>query len=773
MDSLIDQNQGLIKRFGRGVRRAGRAIAPGRRAWRGAAWGALIALTLILLVTAYGLFGQTDLAWFLIGAPLFLAAFALAGGFVTLIWRVLKSIPAFYTWVLASAVLVLANLALTALSVPVGIVSVGLGTLALASLVGAGFAALARGGWSRLTWPRRATAVGGLALGLVGLIAGGAWLLDDGAPLTYPINAAAQAGAQVEPLALPDPSHPGPYGVRTLFYGSGADRHRPEYGADVDLLTQPVDGSALVERWSALRTVYWGFGPEALPLNARVWVPEPVLGESERGEELFPLVLIVHGQHPMEDFSDAGYAYLGEMLASRGFIVASVDQNFLNLSPLADLVMLQSLIEPDDLRGWLLLEHLQLWREWNGQEGSPFYQKVDIDQIALIGHSRGGQAVAVADAFNELPYYPDNASIRFNYHFGIRSVVAFAPVDGGYLPAEQEIVLNDVNYLVLHGAHDMDVFTFQGDRQYSRVRFTGNDDRFKAAVYIYGANHGQFNTEWGRKDLFEPVMRIFNLEQLMPGEQQRQIARVTIGAFLEATLHGESGYRALFQDLRRGRAWLPDTIYLHQYQDSTTRLVSTYEEDIDLASTTLPGGSLDSENLTIWREQPAQAKWQDLGDQAVYLGWDAEGGASPASYRIRIPGQGLPLTRDSILVFALADAGEEPAAESTASTAKRNGLPVDLTVEVMDSAGQTSRLPLRHFAPLQPPLKGQLGKARFMSPFPEYDTVLQHFEFPLADFVATNPAFDPVRTTQVRLLFDRTKAGVVVLDNVGFRLLLQ
>lgn len=103
-------------------------------------------------------------------------------------------------------------------------------------------------------------------------------------------------------------------------------------------------------------------------------------------------------------------------------------------------------------------------------------------------------------------------------------------------------------------------------------------------VYIYGANHGQFNTSWGRKDLFEPVMRVFNLEQLMPGEEQRRVAEVAISAFLEDTLQGETGYRALFQDLRRGQDWLPETIYLHQYQDSATQMVCAYEEDVDLAS---------------------------------------------------------------------------------------------------------------------------------------------------------------------------------------------
>jgi len=763
MGSPSGRKLGFIRRVGGWLKRAWRALAPGPRAWRGAAGGALVALVIVLLVAAYGMFGRAAPARFLIGTVLFLALFAVAGGLLTLVWRILKSLPAFYVWVVACAVPAFALLAMTAISVSIGVVAVGLGTLAVASLVGAGFAALIHGGWSGLSRIKRVIAAGGLALGVAGVAGGAIWLLDAGSPLTYPPNAAAQADAHVEPLGVPDPSQPGPYPVRTLFYGSGEDRHRPEYGAGVDLVTGPVDGSALIERWSGLRTAYWGFGPEALPLNARVWYPD--------GEGAFPLVLIVHGQHPMEDFSDPGYAYLGELLASRGFIVASVDENFLNLSPLVDLLIFQSLIEEDDLRGWLLLEHLRAWRDWNGDPDSVFYQKVDLDHVALIGHSRGGEAVAVAAAFNELPCYPDDASVRFDYGFGIRSVVAFAPVDGMVQPAGREVVLENVNYLVLHGAHDMDVFTFQGNRQYSRVRFNDGGDGFKAALYIYGANHGQFNTRWGRKDLFEPIMRVFNLEQLMPGEEQRQVAQVAIGAFLEATLRGESGYRPLFQDLRRGQAWLPDTIYLHQYQDAKTQMVSTYEEDVDLTSTALPGGSLASENLTIWREQPAQAKWESLGDQAVVLGWDAGTAAATASYALRIPEQALALTEGSVLVFSMADANEDPTPEMEDEREEKEGSlePIDLTVEVVDGAGEVARLPLSHFSLLQPQLEGRLGKAGFMSPLPPSEPVPQHFEFPLADFVAANAAFDPAGLVQVRFLFDRTEAGVVVLDNVGFR----
>jgi hypothetical protein len=71
------------------------------------------------------------------------------------------------------------------------------------------------------------------------------------------------------------------------------------------IATDAVDGPAFLEGWGALRQSYWGFGPDALPLNARVWYPD--------GAGPLPLVLIVHGNAPMEKWSDQGYAYLGEL----------------------------------------------------------------------------------------------------------------------------------------------------------------------------------------------------------------------------------------------------------------------------------------------------------------------------------------------------------------------------------------------------------------------------------------------------------------------------
>jgi dienelactone hydrolase len=224
-----------------------------------------------------------------------------------------------------------------------------------------------------------------------------------------------------------------------------------------------------------------------------------------------------------------------------------------------------------------LLEHLKLWREWNQAAGNPFQGKVDLARIALMGHSRGGEAAATAALFNRLHYYPENANIRFDYGFAIQAVVAIAPADGQYKPAGQSRWIEDVSYLTLQGAQDADVSSFMGSRQWEHVRYTQpgspwfKAERFKAEIYAYRANHGQFNTVWGRTDAGEPLSWFLNLKPLLAPEAQRRIAKTYIAAFLEATLKDRREYLPLFEDWRVGRAWLPDTLYVNRYPGRVVR----------------------------------------------------------------------------------------------------------------------------------------------------------------------------------------------------------
>ncbi|MCU0917717.1 MAG: MFS transporter, partial [Planctomycetes bacterium] len=466
-------------------------------------------------------------------------------------------------------------------------IRLGLWPIFLLALAGAGTSVLLRRGPGR---PGRVRAVLGSVMLLAAVGGAGVLVFWLAAPGEDPFleDAGPMAGGPAVPLEASNPADVGPYQVAFLCYGSGTDRHRPEYGPKVALKTPSVDASSFIELghsrlglWA--RQKYWGFEPNSLPLNARVWYP--------KDDGRFPLVLIVHGNHQMDEPSDAGYAYLGELLASRGFIVVSVDENFLNRSWFGNLG------EENGARSWLLLKHLELWRAWNEQEGNPFCQRVDLSNIALIGHSRGGEAIVHAAAFNRLTHHPGNANVLFRFGFNIKTLIAIAPTDGLYRPRGLSLPVRDLNYLVLQGSHDGDLGGFPGAGTFHRVLFTSDEYRMKAALYIYRANHGQFNTVWGNRDRRPPLRHLLNRGPLLTGEDQRTIASVYVSAFLEATLRGGEEYLPLFRDYRRAAQWLPRTIYFSRFQDSEFHAITDFDRRVEVTETTLPGGTQSGERL--------------------------------------------------------------------------------------------------------------------------------------------------------------------------------
>jgi dienelactone hydrolase len=606
-----------------------------------------------------------------------------------------------------------------------------------------------------------------LNLGLV-------WLFAQEGSMEKVISWRPAADSMPAELRLANPADRGPYRVKTLFYGVGNDIRRPEYGPSVAVRTHTVDASDFFEdlpgwkKWA--RRKYWGFDVDRLPLNARVWYPE--------GAGPFPLVLIVHGNHDMADFSDPGYAYLGELLASRGFILASIDENFLNSGWYHDPPQQQQ------VRGWMLLEHLKLWRAWNQTTGNPFRGKVDMGRIALMGHSRGGEAAATAALFNRLQYYPDNADVRFDYGFAIQAVVAIAPVEGQYKPAGQHRRIEDVSYLTLQGAHDADVSEFMGSLQWENVRYTKPGPWFKAEIYAYRANHGQFNTVWGRADVGEPLSWMLNVKPLLPGDEQRRMAKTYIAAFLEATLRGRREYLPLFEDWRAGRAWLPDTIYINRFQDASYVPLAAFQEDADLTTTTAPGGRIAGEGLSVWREGRIPWRGGERDHNGVFLGWNRAKGAPAAAYAITLPEGAAAkwgLAPTSTIELSLAAMDEDAPLPGSKKDGKDKKPPEmedrgspDFTIELETSDGATGRAPVSRFAAIPPPLKETFTKLdRLDSAMYENDwePVLQTVRAPLAAFQAAGgKPFDPAKLRVVRLIFDRTAMYEICISGIGFGL---
>jgi hypothetical protein len=567
-----------------------------------------------------------------------------------------------------------------------------------------------------------------------------------------------EALAAMPRFTFENPGQTGPYTVRAFSYGSGAGR-RAEFAGEADFITPTVDATPAYKGWEGMPAGFykWVFGRDFahLPLNGLVWMPE--------GEGPFPIVLIVHGNHAATDYSDPGYAYLGQHFASRGFITVSVDENFLNGHALWD-----GKGEEMPIRAWLLLKHLQVWREWNAEPGNPLYGKVDLDRVALMGHSRGAEAATHAAMLNNKVDRPLTAVAKDGeFDFGIRGVVAIAPPDGQYKPYGRERKLLDVSYLLLQGGHDQDLSSAIGMRQYSRTRFESNPDAFKAVAYVYRANHGNYNTVWGGADHGPSASMLLNRAGLLAAEEQRTTGRVFMTAFLEATLHDEADYRKVFIAPAAARDWLPNDIYVTQYQDASFKVVNTHDRLGRLESAELKQARVQTSGLSkpLQSELPLR-DGQMQGNRALVAQWDA--GANPG-YTLALPQGGdaeFAVSADDRLVFSLGNLMEDKT-------------PLYVTVELVDATGELASQPVSRFGTAPPPLPAKLEKSNRVSKalgsefFPKvttpYERMLQSFEIPLSAFVAANANFDPTRVEIIRFRFNDEMGGRMYVDEVGFR----
>lgn len=638
-----------------------------------------------------------------------------------------------------------------------------------------------------LGWHRYAT-FSLFIVGIVGFITSIVFFLHPGTP-PKPTENIKMLAQQLPPIIeSADPSQKGPYDIAFLTYGSGTDK-RPPYRDSISIKTATVDGSLLLKSWTGisgkLRTWYFGFDNSQLPLNARVWYPKGRITEA-------PLILIVHGNHLAQDYSDDGYAYLGELLASRGYIMASIDENFLNESFTDFEHFRGGLFNENAARGWLLLKHLEQWRNWNSDSLSLFYHRVDLDRIALIGHSRGGEAVGHAAMFNKLRYFPDNANEVFDFNFNIRSIVMIAPVDGQYKPAAILTPLKDINYFVIHGSHDMDMESYGGLAPYKRLEFSPGFNGFKAGLYVHRANHGQFNSSWGQHDWTSPNIDKFNLSQLMNETDQQQIAKTYISSFLEVTLNDNPVYKPLFMDYRCARQWLPQYSYFNQFEGSNTLFVANFDEDMDLQSATLSGSTIDTENLSVWREEQHQLMWGGHLTKAAFIGWDCtEDSTLVGSYSITLP-DSLPTSLGNrLLVFSLTESdesairqkreqngGKPTSREQNAHAgARKNEMshnastkqpPIDFTIELIDKQQEKINFRLSTCSFLQPQIKKHITKFAFLNASPDSEAVPEFFYFDISTLGATNPLFKLNDLSQVRFVFDQRKSGMIILDDIGF-----
>src|SRR5215467_14114125 len=504
--------------------------------------------------------------------------------------------------------------------------------------------------------------------------------------------------------------------------------------------------------------------------------------------------------------SHEGYAYLAEQLASRGFLVVSINANRgITAGRPQDLGAPGSpFIEDRGLnlaRARLVLKHLEMLSRWNrGIEPTPaslgFSLKgaIDFGRVALVGHSRGGEGVR--GAYNIYtgrntdinPYAAIDWRSRIPDTVEFKGVFEIAPVDRQTV---RTLNAEGTTWIVMLPGCDGDVINQQGLWVYDRMMksFAEQPARQKAFYYVLGANHNYWNTEWQFSDssgCFNSAVQLFETDPatgVLPGVTGSAKQRTTGSASVLALVRGVlsrseddeeefSRFLTNFDPRFRLPAVVTSAARIQRgFIVSPNAAVTTALEDFDQATGASKFGvPNDASNVTVehvavnehgipFSANNAQLQPLPLPAflHAGQITWQR--GGSDVFFQINFtdPGDGLDLSRYATLDFRMDR-------ETPVRTNLNPADPTNFHVQLVAADGTLSKpVAVSKFIKLDGPFGTPDADLTFISPvFPDgYHLNMQTARIPLKAFHAD----DVRRTRGIRLTFDDTPTGKIYVTN--------
>ncbi|MFF4712691.1 alpha/beta hydrolase family protein [Streptomyces eurythermus] len=239
------------------------------------------------------------------------------------------------------------------------------------------------------------------------------------------------------------------------------------------------------------------------PVEMRAVVVSPVGASGKR-----PLALFLHGRHvtcykgPGDVGGDwpckagtkpipshRGYLRDQKLLASQGYVTVSIAANGINGQDFA----------AEDggaqARSSLVRLHLARWADWaehpaTAPQAVREAPRADLSKVLLVGHSRGGEGVNRAALDSLAPPPADQDGYHGRVRWTVRGTVLIGPTVFGQNPVP------DVPSVTILPGCDGDVSDLQGEVYVDGTRAVGNGSALHSAVYVIGANHNFFNSEW-------------------------------------------------------------------------------------------------------------------------------------------------------------------------------------------------------------------------------------------------------------------------------------
>jgi hypothetical protein len=422
-----------------------------------------------------------------------------------------------------------------------------------------------------------------------------------------------------------------------------------------------------------------------VPLNANVRFPADMAGATtvaqiSAAQPNYPVVVLVHGNSSHIN-SYQGYDYLLEHLARNGFIAVSI-----HMQPGQQGVD----------RARVLQAHLPIIFGMFGTHAA--------NNVGIMGHSRGGEAVVIATRLNQ----------QEAWGWNINAVISLAPTN--QYTFEQFGGAWARPYLVIYGSLDGDLGGI-GDTGFELYDHASGMN--KSMAFVYRACHDRFNTVWGDGD--------FGFGQLTPTDQAAVISanshQLIAKGYMTAFFRQHLSAQPQWADLFKGE-WIPASVSASdanmkiytQYEDTTVRTVDDFEGahtatswqtstlGSGVSQSGLPAAPQENDLRTIDAQSPHLTaglvlRWDnttDTLDYAIPAGQRDVSGFQAVSFRIsqRVNSASNPVNQVQDLRLTLTDGGGHSRAIRVSKLTEIPYPYVRGVPSLVKSAMRTIRIPL-------------------------------------------------------------------------------
>lgn len=464
-------------------------------------------------------------------------------------------------------------------------------------------------------------------------------------------------------------------------------------------------------------------GSLTVPLRAVVYFPADAPGATtvaqvSGAQATYPLAVVVHG-NASQTTSYLGYNYLLSHLARNGFVVASI-----HLQP----------GQTGTDRARVLRRHLQILFTRFGSRLA--------NNVGIMGHSRGGEAVVIAARLNQ----------QEAWGYAINAVISLAPTN--QYTFEQFQPPWAAPYLVVYGSLDGDLGGIgdTGFELYDRA-----SGLRKSMAFVYRACHDRFNTVWGDGDFYFGELTPGDIARVLSADSHQKTALGYMTAFFRQHLRGESQWAGIFKG-----EWVPAAvtasdgnmrIYV-QYEDTTVETVDNFEGPHTATSwqTNTLGGPVSQLGL------PATPQENDLrvldpqsphATAGLLLRWDNV----TDSLRFDLPGGSRDLRPYESVSFRVG--------QKVNSASNPANQPQDLRLTMTDGAGKSRAIRVSKFAEI--PFPDVRGYANYTK------SAMRTVRIPMSAYTIRCLGIDEIDISDVRTIaleFAENTTGEIEIDSV-------